>query len=224
MRGTAAWRVTLFGLLLLVIGPRPGAADDVQSWTEVKLRVLASDRVDWRVGGIARIRDSLGIVYDRRLRTDVGFRLGDAASMTLGYILLNRTRTEVGANYGRDHRLHAAWTYRINAARVRIESKTLYERHVGRRDSGDFNRYRQQIEIERLSTHMSPWVHQSVAFERQGFVRSRSRVGVLWRLGLGRALIVAYQFERRKPGAAWRSRHAVLSEWSLDLVARAILR
>ena len=107
---------------------------------------------------------------------------------------------------------------------VRIESNTLYERHFGRRDGGDFSRYRQQIEIERLSTQVSPWVHQSVAFERQGFVRSRSRLGVLWRLGLGRSLIVAYQFERRKPGAAWRSRHAVLSEWNLDLVSRPILR
>jgi len=218
MPRSAASHVALLAVLLL--GARPAVADDVQSWTEIEVGVLASDRIDWTVGGVARIRDSLGSVYDRRARTDVEFALSDVASVTLGYILLNRARNGFGSGFGRDHRLHAAVTYPLLRRGVRIEGTTLYERHIGRRDSGDYNRYRQQVELERPAARVSPWLHQSLAFERRGFVRSRSRVGVRWRLGPGHSFIGAYQFERRRSGAAWRPRHAVLSEWSLDLASR----
>ena len=204
---------------LFLLGERPVAADDLQSWTEVEVGVLAADRIDWTIGGVARIRDSLGSVYDRRARTDVEFTLSDLASVTLGYILLNRARTDFGPDFGWDHRLHAGLTYPLLRRGFRVEGTTLYERHIGRRDSGDFNRYRQQVELERPGARVSPWLHQSLAFERRGFVRSRSRVGVRWRLGSGHSFIGAYQFERRRAGATWRPRHAVLSEWSLDLGA-----
>lgn len=220
MSRIAAPYLTLLALLTFPLGARPAVADDVQSWTEIELGVLSSDRIDWTVGGVARIRDSLGSVYDRRARTDVEFALSDVASVTLGYILLNRARNGFGSGFGRDHRLHAAVTYPLLRRGVRIEGTTLYERHIGRRDSGDYNRYRQQVELERPAARVSPWLHQSLAFERQGFVRSRSRVGVRWRLGPGHSFIGAYQFERRRSGAAWRPRHAVLSEWSLDLASR----
>ena len=212
-----ALHATLPALLLCLLGARSAVADDVQSWTEVEVGVPGSDRIDWTVGGVARIRDSLGSVYDRRARTDVEFGLSDVASVTLGYILLNRAREEFGSGFGWDHRLHAALTYPLLRRGVRVEGTTLYERHIGRRDSGDFNRYRQQVELERPAARVSPWLHQSLAFERRGFVRSRSRVGIRWRLRSGHSFIGAYQFERRRSGGAWRPRHAVLSEWSLDL-------
>lgn len=212
----------MFALFTFLLGARPAVADDLQSWTEVGVGVLTVDRIDWTIGGVARIRDSLGSVYDRRARTDVEFTLSDLASVALGYILLNRTRTDFGSGFGWDHRLHAGLTYPLLRRGVRVEGTTLYERHVGRRDSGDFNRYRQQVELERPSARVSPWLHQSLAFERRGFVRSRSRVGFRWRLGSGHSFIGAYQFERRRSGAAWRPRHAVLSEWSLALGARQI--
>lgn len=218
MHRSAVLHATLLGLLLL--GARPVAADDVQSWTEVEVGVLALDRIDWTIGGVARIRDSLGSVYDRRARTDVEFTLSDLASVTLGYILLNRTPAGFGSGYAWDHRLHAGLTYPLLRRGVRIEGTTLYERHVGRPDVPDFNRYRQQVEFELPHAHLSPWLYQSVAFVHRGFVRSRSRVGLRWRLGSGHSFIGAYQFERRRSGAAWRPRHAVLSEWSLDLAAR----
>lgn len=222
MSRIAAPQVALFALFTFLLGARPAVADDLQSWTEVGVGVLAVDRIDWTIGGVARIRDSLGSVYDRRARTDVEFTLSDLASVALGYILLNRTRTDFGSGFGWDHRLHAGLTYPLLRRGVRVEGTTLYERHVGRRDSGDFNRYRQQVELERPSARVSPWLHQSLAFERRGFVRSRSRVGFRWRLGSGHSFIGAYQFERRRSGAAWRPRHAVLSEWSLALGARQI--
>ena len=220
MTRIAASHVTLLAVLPVLLGERPVAADDVQSWTEVEVGVLASDRIDWTVGGVARIRDSLGSVYDRRARTDVEFALSDLVGVTLGYILLNRTPAGLGSGHDWDHRLHAGLSYPLLRRGVRVEGTTLYERHVGRRASGDFNRYRQQVELERPSARVSPWLYQSLAFERQGFVRSRSRAGVRWRLGSGHSFIGAYQFERRRVGATWRPRHAVLSEWSLDLAAR----
>lgn len=215
MRRIAASQVTVLGLLTLLFGERPVAADDVQSWTEVEIGVLESDRVAWSVGGVARVRDSLGSVYDRRGSTDVDFVLTDFASVTLGYILRNRTRTVFG--FGSDHRLRAGLTYPLLRRDVRVEGTTLYERHIGRPDILAFNRYRQQVEVERPRARVSPWLYQSVAFARRGFVRSRSRVGVRWRLGSGHSFIGAYQFERIKSGPTWRPRHAVLSEWSLDL-------
>ena len=215
----AASHVTLLAVLMFLLGARPVVADDIQSWTEVEVGVLAVDRIDWTIGGVARIRDALGSVYDRRARTDAGFTLSDVASLTLGYILLNRTRTDFGSGFGWDHRLHAGLTYPLLRRGIRVEGTTLYERHVGRRDSGDFNRYRQQVELERPSARVSPWLYQSLAFERRGFVRSRSRVGFRWRSRSGHSFIGAYQFERRRSGATWRPRHAVLSEWSLALGA-----
>ena len=222
MHRTCVSRVMALGLLLL--GARPAAADDVQSWTEIELGVLASDRVAWTVGGTARVRDSLASVYDRRAMTDVEFAPSGAASLTLGYVLLHRIRTGVGSGFGRDHRLRAALTYPLLRRGVRMEGATLYERHVGRQDDGDFNRYRQQVEVERPRDRVSPWLYQSVAFERRGFVRSRSRVGFRWRFGSGHSFTGAYQFERRRSGAVWRPRHAVLSEWSLDLAAQSAAR
>lgn len=220
MHGTAVSHVPLLGLLTFLLGAGPAVADDIQSWTEIELGVLASARVDWTVGGVARIRDSLGSVYDRRARTDVDFTLSDLASVTLGYILLNRIPSGLGDGFGWDHRLHAGLTYPLLRRGVRVEGTTLYERHIGRRASGDFNRYRQQVELERPDARVSPWLHQSLAFERRGFVRSRSRVGFRWRLGPGHSFTGAYQFEQRRAGAIWRPRHAVLSEWSLALGAR----
>jgi hypothetical protein len=217
MSRIAAAYVMAFGLLLLAAPP--AAADDVQSWTEVDVGVLASNRIDWTVGGVARIRDSLGSVYDRRVGTDVEFRLSDLASVAFGYILLHRAPSGFGSGHAWDHRLSAGLTYPLLRRGVRVEGTTLYERHIGRRNSGDFNRYRQQVELERPSARVSPWLHQSLAFERRGFVRSRSRVGLRWRLRSGHSFIGAYQFERRRTGADWRPRHAVLSEWSLALGA-----
>lgn len=203
----------------LLLAAPAAAADDVQSWTEVEVGVPASDRIDWTVGGVARIRDSLGSVYDRRAGTDVEFRLSDLASVAFGYILLHRAPSGFGSGHAWDHRLSAGLTYPLLRRGVRVEGTTLYERHLGRPDVPDFNRYRQQVELELPGAQLSPWLYQSLAFVRRGFVRSRSRVGLRWRLGSGHSFIGAYQFERRRSGADWRPRHAVVSEWSIDLAA-----
>ena len=202
-------------LVLHPAGAHPAAADDVQSWTEVELGIFETDRIDWTVEGVARIQDSLRSAYDRRIKTDVDLVLNDSASVTFGYILRNRTRT--GFGFGRDHRLMAGVTYPLVRGDVRVEGTTQFERHVGRPDIPDFSRYRQQVEVERPRARLSPWLYQSVGFERRGFMRSRSRVGVRWRFRSGNSVTGAYQFERIKYGTTWRPRHAIYSEWSFDL-------
>ena len=202
-------------LVLLPLAKRPIAADDIQSWTDIELRVLESNRVAWTAGGVARIRDSLGNVYDRRAQTDVDLLLADLLSVTLGYVLRNHVRT--GSGFGWEHRLRAGLTYPLLRRSVRVEGTTLYERHIRRPDVPAFNRYRQQIQAERPRARVSPWLYQSVAFERRGFMRSRSRMGVRWSLTSGHSVRGAYQFESIKEGATWRPRHAIYSEWSFDL-------
>ena len=204
-------------LVLLAPVQRPLAADDVQSWTDVDVRVLEAGRIAWTVGGVARIRDSLGSVYDRRAQTDVDVALTDLLTVTLGYILRNHVPTDAG--FDSNHRLSAGLSYPILRRGVRVEGTTLYERHVGRPDVPDFNRYRQQVELERPRARLSPWFYQSVAFKRRGFVRSRSRMGVRWRFTAGHSVRGGYQYESIREGAAWRPRHAIYSEWSLDLTA-----
>ncbi len=202
----------------MVMAVLPLAADDVQSWTEVELRVFESDRVTWTAGGVTRIRDSLGSLYDRRAQTGLDLKLTDSLSTTLGYILRNHDRS--GYGFGWDHRMFAGLSYPLLRRGFAVDGTTLYERHIGRPDVPDFNRYRQQIEIERPRARVSPLIYQSVAFKRQGFVRTRSRTGVRWRFAAGHSVTAAYQYESIKASVAWHPRHAILSEWNFDLSPR----
>ncbi len=204
-------------LILLPLAARPLAADDLQSWTDVELRVLEAGRIAWTIGGVARVRDSLGSVYDRRTQTDVDVALTDLLTATFGYIL--RNHVPAGSRFDWNHRLHAGLTYPILRRGVRVEGTTLYERHIGRPDVPDFNRYRQQVELERPRARVSPWFYQSVAFKRRGFVRSRSRMGVRWSFTSGHSVRGGYQYESIREGATWRPRHAIYSEWNFDLNA-----
>ena len=217
MRRVAALHVAV--LVLPLFAARPLAGDDVESWTDIELRLYQSDRTTWTAGGVARVRDELGTLYDRRAETDVDLVLTDLASVTFGYVLRNLTWTGFGFRW--DHRLRAGLTYPLLRRDFRVEGTTLYERHVGPPDVADFNRYRQQIEVERPRTRLSPWLYQSVAFERRGFVRSRSRMGVRWSFASGHSVRGGYQYERIRTGATWQPRHAVHSEWSFSLGARA---
>ena len=147
MRGIAAV------LILLPLAAGPSAADDIQSWTDVDLRVLEADRVAWTVGGVARIRDSLGSAYDRRVQTDIDVALNGLLTATVGYIL--RHDVPAGSRFDWNHRLSAGLTYPILQRGFRLEGTTLYERHVGQPDVADFNRYRQQIDVERPRARVS---------------------------------------------------------------------
>lgn len=209
MRGTS-----LLGMLIVLclFEPHSATADDLQSWTEVEIGVFESEQITWTIRGVTRIRDSLGSVYDRRANTVVDFTLTDLVDISLGYVLRNRTRS--GFGYHWDHRLLMGVTYPILRRGVTVKGTTLYERHIGRPDVSDFNRYRQQIEVECPDARVSPWFYQSIAFVRRGFVRSRLRVGIRWRFPFGHSFKGAYQFESIKYGIIWLPRHTIYSEWS----------
>ena len=128
------------------------------SWTDVDLRVFESDRIAWSARGVARVQDALQSLYDRRVETDVDLVLSDLVGVTLGYVLLNRAPT--GVDFGWDHRLRAGLTYPLLRRDFRVDGTTLYERHIGQADVPDFNRYRQQVDVERPRARLSPWFHQ----------------------------------------------------------------
>ena len=192
------------------------SAEDLQSWSEARIKVLDTHQVEVVVGGVARVRDSPGSLYDRRATAEAETALTDRFGVKLGYVLRNHTLPGFGV--GSDHRLVAGLTYPILQQTVSVSGTTLYERHVGRPDVPDFSRYRQQFDVERLGVRVSPWLHQSMAFRREGFIRSRSRLGLRWRFASGHSLKSAYQFESIERGPAWRPRHAIYTEWSYELV------
>ena len=202
-------------LCLSLAMARSLSGGDLQSWSEARVKVLDSDQVELVVGGVARIRDSLGSLYDRRAVAEAETTLTDRLGVKLGYVL--RDHTLPGFGFGSDHRLVAGLTYPILQRAVSVGGTTLYERHIGRPDVADFSRYRQQFDLERLRVRVSPWLHQSLAFRREGFIRSRSRLGFRWRFASGHSLKGAYQFESIEGGTAWRPRHAIYTEWSYDL-------
>ena len=142
--------------------------------------------------------------------------LSDLVSVTFGYVFLNRAPT--GVDFGWDHRVRAGLTYPLLRRDFRVEGTT--ECHIGQADVPDFNRYRQQAEVERPGARPSPWLHQGVALERRGFMQSRSRVGVCWSFASGHSMRGVYHYERIKVGAIWRPRHAIYSEWSFALGVR----
>ena len=115
----------IMALALFPLAEHPLAADDIQSWTEVELRVLESDRVAWTIGGVARVRDSLESLYDRRAQTDVDVALSDLVDATFGYIQRGRTRS--GHGFGWEHRLRTGLTYPLLRRSVRVEGTTLFE-------------------------------------------------------------------------------------------------
>ncbi len=210
--------VPVQGLLLcLYLLTTPSlVAGDLESWSDVDVRILDTDPVEVTVGGVARIRESLRSLYDRRATAKLAVALSDDVDLRLDYILREQVLPEFG--FGSDHRLVAGLRYPILQRALTVVGTTLYERHFGRPDILDFNRYRQQVDMERPSAPISPWFHQSLAFRREGFVRTRSRLGFRWRFASGHALKGAYQFESFASGAAWRPRHAIVTEWRYDLV------
>lgn len=183
MRGLPVPLMAVLVLPLLAEAAR--AADDVESWTDAELCVFESDRIAWNARGVARVRDSLESLYDRRAETDVDLVPSDLVSVTLGYVLLHRAPT--GVDFGGDYRVRARVTYRLLRRNLRVEGTPLYERHIGQPDVPDFNRYRQQVEVERPG----PGCRRGSTKEchrAPGFMRSRSRMGVRWSFALGHSV------------------------------------
>jgi len=186
-------------------------AGDVEFWSDGSAEALRVGRLQWILSGGLRIKDSLGDLYDRRVGTVVGVNLGHQTTISAGYLIRNR---EYGDNdFGWDQRLTAAVGYALlRRSDARIKGLTLYERHFTPGGHTNFNRYRQRFEVESRRKGLSPWLYEDFTFLNRGFVRSRSRAGLLWRTARGYSFAVGYQFEtiRDPSGSAWRPRHAIV--------------
>ena len=183
-----------------------------------RVRVLDTDHVELTVDGVAHIRDSLGSRYDRRAATEAEATPTDRLGVKLGYVLRNHTLP--GLAFGSDHHLVTGVTYPIVQRAVSVGATTLHERHAGWPDAPDLTCYRQQFDVERLRVRVSPWLHQSLALQHEGFIRSGSRFGLRWRFASGHSVKGVCQFESIEAGTAWRPRHAIYSEWAYDPAGR----
>ena len=213
----ARWRprTALLPAILVCCFPSAALAGDVQSWNAADAEVLHAGRLGWSVSGAVRIKDSLGNLYDRRAGTVVGVDLGHNVRVSGGYLIRNK---EYGENHFRwQQRFTTGLGYDLFHRRgVRVEGLTLYERHFTPKGYADFNRYRQRFEVEFGKKGLSPWLYQDFTFLNQGFVRSRSRAGLVWRTGSGYSFSVAYQFEtiRNPSGSAWYPRHSIVTSFT----------
>lgn len=213
--GATAPRLALLWLIGLGLSFSPVRAGDLQSWNSFDLKLLQSGRLAWNVGGQMRTWDHLSDTFDRRAGTNLTFDVGRGVKVEAGYLLRHKDWTGV-SEIDWDHRLVGGLAYPILRRFVIVEGTTLYERHIGQPGIQAFNRYRQRFEIERRRTGVSPFLYQDLTFKREGFVRSRSRLGVRWSLHRGYDLAVSYQFESFREGSTWRPRHAIYTELKID--------
>ena len=93
-----------------------------------------------------------------------------------------------------------------------LHGGTLFERHFRADRVGNFNVYRQRVELSADDRKYSPWVQQDFSFDHQrGFFRTRSRLGLLWSMRTQIQIAVAYQFQyTQRPILGWAPQHSVL--------------
>jgi hypothetical protein len=202
-------RCCLF-LFLAFFGFRLFAAD-LQTWHELDYQLLRAGRFQWNLLGRLRFAETVGDLYDRRAGTMVEYGLGNGVSVSGGYLYRNRRD---GNSFVNENRLFAGISYPILRRQVVVEGSSLYERHVV--PGSDFHRYKQAFEAFQSDKALSPWIYQQFTFKQgEGFVRSRSRLGVRWKRS-SYVLKAAYQFESLETGRAWTPRHAIYTELSIE--------
>jgi hypothetical protein len=157
-------------------------------------------------------------LYDRRAGTEFIYKLPGGVGLVGAYLYRNQEWAGTSAD---ENRLTAGVTYPlIRGRKLRVQGTTLYERHLVETEP-HFNRYRQRFEISQPGRSVSPWIYQDFTFRQdQGFIRSRSRLGLRWRQRSGYTIKVAYQFESIASGSAWVPRHSIFTEASFTLAPR----
>lgn len=208
------WFLSLAYLMLGLVLRGSASAGDLEFWPSIEYTLLESGQLRWRLEGSGRLNDDVQHLYDRRLSTLVERELKWDVRIGGGYVL--RSSEFSGFGFRADHRLVGGVSFPLLRGQTSVAVTSLYERHIGRPDIEDFNRYRQRIEIERGRRKLAPFLYEDLTFQqREGFVRSRSRAGLRWQFSSGRSLAVSYQFEASKQQAAWRPRHAIVT--ALDI-------
>jgi hypothetical protein len=202
----ALLRLPLVGLLYLACSPSLFAGD-LQFWNDLEYRIIRSGRFQGTLLGRLRFAETIDELYDRRAGGRLEYTIGNGVSVEAGYLFRN---VRVGDLFVNENRLVTGISYPIVRRAVTVEGTTLYERHIV--PLADFNRYKQEFEASYHEKPLSPWVYQQFTFKQgEGFVRSRSRVGIRFK-GPMYSFKVAYQFESLSTGSAWTPRHTIYTE------------
>jgi Protein of unknown function (DUF2490) len=186
-------------------------AEDLQTWSLLEYSLVRTQKVRWTAEGTFRFAETLGDLYDRRGGTRLDYKIGKGVAVGGTYVFRNRRE---GVSFVNENRLAAGISYPMLRSAIEVQGATVYERHIV--PGSDFNRYKQQFELLQHDKSLSPWLYQQFTFKQgQGFVRSRSRLGIRWRAS-SCTVKVAYQFESLSTGTAWAPRHAIYTEVSVD--------
>ncbi|MEX2301355.1 MAG: DUF2490 domain-containing protein [Bryobacterales bacterium] len=195
----------------LCVGLPSVQAEGAQTWSDVEYTVARTKRFTLSADGTLRFAETVGDLYDRRLGTTFEYEVAKDVRIGARYLFLTRDAANSSQN---ENRLVAGISYPILRSGVAIEGGSYYERHIV--PASDFNRFQQHFEVSRASKAFSPWLFQQFTFRQgAGFVRSRSRLGLQWRVSR-HSIRAAYQFETRKTAGAWAPRHAIYTEVSID--------
>lgn len=200
-------------LLLAPLSLSNTYAGDLQFWNQTEFTLVQAGRTEWKAFGVLRTRNHVTEAYDSRVGTLVSFALTPRLSLGAGY--LSRWLDPDGRGAHQENRIYGGPTVRLLEGPMRLQSVTLYERHIGVRSQPDFNRYKQRLEFEKASRKSSPFLSSEVAFWRHGFLRWRSMAGLRWRFESGRSFEVGYQFESIRTGGALAPRHAIRTNFNL---------
>jgi hypothetical protein len=205
------------GLIVALLPAAAAIAGDLQWWNDVEFSLADAGRVEWGAEVGLRTREQVGELYDRRASMFVDVELYDGISVSGGYMISNRIISGFGFDW--NSRIVGQVNYKIlRFGTMDLEGVTAYERQMGRPDRPDYNRYRQRFEANSGKRGFSPWVYQDFTFLRQGFYRSRSRLGIRWRSHRGYAIGVAYQFEaiHNTATSVTRPRHTVFAALDIE--------
>lgn len=185
-------------------------AGDLQTWNVTEYTVGRSRNLKWTAEGIFRFGKTVGDLYDRRAATKLEYTIGKGVAVGGGYVFRNRRE---GDSFTNENRFAAGISYPILKSAIEVQGATVYERLLV--PTSDFNRCKQEFEVYRRDKLLSPWLYQQFTFKQgEGFVRSRSRLGVRWK-GSSYAFTAAYQFESLSIGTAWAPRHSIYTEVSI---------
>ena len=200
-------------LVALTLGP-PLLAEGPQSWYTVSGPIAKAAGLTWDLEGGLRLRDGWESPSDRRATLEVSRDIGGGSKLFGGFLVRHRDYEGVSA-IDLDYRFIAGAEYPLPSGRSwDLTAETQYERHFGRPTEPAFNRYRHNFEIRLDRNGPAPFLYEDFTFRDSGFVRSRSRAGLIFALPAGE-LTAAYQFESRLAEQAWQPRHAIYLEFEI---------
>ncbi len=205
-------------LLLALLAPQPGWAQESRLWDEVALwaefiyTLRSWEKVVWVVTPAIRTDEQeINSTFMTRVTTDATFALPREWEFRGRFFLIGHgtERDEVAF----DQRIQILFRKTFfRSDDLRLRAGLFYERHLRGDAIDDFNVYRTRLEFRGDGVRNQPWAQQDFFFDHvRGFFRTRTRVGLLWDLRRSQQLRLAYQFQYTQDrGGAWGPQHAIV--------------